>query len=62
MKEKLTCPNCYSYSIKKRTGKGAKEPSRVTYGDPEKENIIYECLSCGKVFDEHNLLNIEMEN
>ena len=61
MEEKMTCPNCYSYSIKKKERKKSKEPGTARLESPDEENIIYECLSCGKVFDKDDLLNIEME-
>jgi transposase-like protein len=61
MEEKVTCPNCHSYSIKKKTGRKSKEPGTARLHSPKEENIIYECRSCGKVFDEDDLLNIEME-
>lgn len=61
MEEKVTCPNCYSHSIKKKTGKKSKTPGISRLENPEDKNIIYECLSCGKVFDEDDLLNMEMD-
>lgn len=61
MEEKMTCPNCYSSSIKKKTEKTSRKPGTAGLEDPEAENIIYECLSCGKVFDKDDLLNMEMD-
>jgi len=45
----MKCPNCYDSSIKKKT--------------PEKgrEQIRYECRSCGKEFDEDDLKNIGVD-
>jgi DNA-directed RNA polymerase subunit RPC12/RpoP len=61
MEEKVTCPNCHSHSVKKKTTKKSKKPGTAGLKNPEDENIIYECLSCGKVFDKDDLLNIEMD-
>lgn len=61
MEEKVTCPNCHSYSIKKKTGRKSKEPGTARFKSPDEKNIIYECLSCGKVFDADDLLNLEMD-
>ena len=61
MEEKITCPNCYSSSIKKKTGRESNEPSPARHERQEEENNIYECRSCGRLFDEDDLLNIEME-
>ena len=61
MEEKMTCPNCYSYSIKKKAGKKSKEAGTARVENPDEKNIIYECLSCGKVFDADDLLNLEMD-
>lgn len=61
MEEKMTCPNCYSSSIKKKIRNTSKKPGTSRLENPEEGNIIYECLSCGKVFDEDDLLNIEMD-
>lgn len=61
MEEKMTCPNCHSSSIKKKTGKKSKEALPPRLHNPKEENVIFECLSCGKVFDRDDLLNIEME-
>lgn len=61
MEEKVTCPNCHSCSIKKKAGEKSKEPWPSRLRNPDEKNIIYECLSCGKVFDEDDLLNMEMD-
>ncbi|UCE20814.1 MAG: hypothetical protein JSV46_00840 [Candidatus Aminicenantes bacterium] len=61
VEEKVTCPNCHSYSIKKKAGKKSKEPGTARLKNPDEKDIIYECLSCGKVFDEDDLLNLEMD-
>ena len=62
MEEKKTCPNCYSFSIKKKTGRESNKPSPARQERQEdEENNIYECRSCGRLFDEDDLLNLEME-
>lgn len=61
MEEKMMCPNCYSHSVKKKTEKKSKTPGTSRLENPEDKNIIYECLSCGKVFDKDYLLNMEMD-
>lgn len=61
MEEKMTCPNCHSSSVKKKKGRKSKNPGLASLKNPDEENIIYECLSCGKVFDEDDLLNLEMD-
>ncbi len=61
MQEKMTCPNCYSYSIKKKAGKKSKDHGPARLASSDEKNIDYECLSCGKVFNEDDLLNLEMD-
>lgn len=61
MDEKMTCPNCYSCNVKKKTGKKSNESGPARAESPDEENIIYECLGCGKVFNEDDLLNLEKD-
>jgi len=49
MKKEISCPNCRGSCKEKKINKEGVEL------------ISYECLSCGKEFDEDDLLNIEME-
>lgn len=57
MEDEVTCPNCHSDSIKRKP----KNPGTARLKNPDEKNIIYECLSCGKIFDKDDLLNMEMD-
>jgi transposase-like protein len=49
VEKEIKCPNCHDSSIKKKSH------------EERLEQISYECHSCGKEFDEDDLINIEMD-
>lgn len=49
IEEDLNCPFCGSHDLNEK-------PGIVGVDYSEKEHTIYKCLSCGRIFDEREML------